>query len=476
MHLRQHLAAKPTPRPQMRISGVLTQTMRLLSLPVDDLLAELNATLGQNPVVEIQPARRCPTCGRTLPTEGPCPYCTALPQDGEPIAFLVDPEDFNSPRPPSNWDGEERADFQEWVAEQVTLAEYVLRQIAPELAPEERPVAAYILTHLDEHGLLSEAPAQVALATRSSLRRVRHVLEIIQQADPPGVGAATPEEAMLAQVRRLREEQEPVPQGVEDALRLGLAWLRPTRLDALARRLQISPAAARRILNFVRDNLTPHPAQLAWGDIHQGKAAPLPTYTRPDIVFSLPEGDAQASLVVEVLAPGLRWRLNRSLSRQVRQGSADREAWEREIQQAEILLKSLRQRHHTLLRLATLLAREQRAFILQGPRHLRPMTRAAVARQLQVHESTVSRAVNGKTALLPNGRLIPLERFFDRSLPAREALKAIVAAEPRPLSDAQLARLLSREMGYPIARRTVTKYRALEGIPPAYLRKHEGRS
>jgi RNA polymerase sigma-54 factor len=99
------------------------------------------------------------------------------------------------------------------------------------------------------------------------------------------------------------------------------------------------------------------------------------------------------------------------------------------------------------------------------------MTRAAIAQELQVHESTISRAVSSKMALLPNGRTIPLSTFFDRSLPVREALKALIAAEDRPLSDAQLAKRLSKEMGYPIARRTITKYRAMEGIPPAYLRR-----
>jgi RNA polymerase sigma-54 factor len=89
---------------------------------------------------------------------------------------------------------------------------------------------------------------------------------------------------------------------------------------------------------------------------------------------------------------------------------------------------------------------------------------------LEVHESTISRAVSGKTLQLPSGRIIPLEKLFDRSLHIRATLRQIIAQEKDPLTDTQLVKLLKRE-GFPIARRTVAKYRAMEGILPANLRQ-----
>ncbi len=112
----------------------------------------------------------------------------------------------------------------------------------------------------------------------------------------------------------------------------------------------------------------------------------------------------------------------------------------------------------------------QREFILKGDAHIKPITRSRLAEELSVHESTVSRAVAGKSVQLPSGKIVPLSQFFDRSLHVRTALKKIVDGEKKPLSDSKLAKLLAKQ-GYNIARRTVAKYRNMEGILPAHLRK-----
>jgi RNA polymerase sigma-54 factor len=112
----------------------------------------------------------------------------------------------------------------------------------------------------------------------------------------------------------------------------------------------------------------------------------------------------------------------------------------------------------------------QREIILHGDERLKPLTRAVLAEELEVHESTISRAVSGKAVQLPNGRIIPLARFFDRSLHIRTVLKNIIDQEKIPLSDSELVELLNRQ-GFSVARRTVAKYRAMEGILPSHLRQ-----
>jgi RNA polymerase sigma-54 factor len=124
-----------------------------------------------------------------------------------------------------------------------------------------------------------------------------------------------------------------------------------------------------------------------------------------------------------------------------------------------------------MIRLMQRLSVLQRAFILYGDSHLRPLTRAELAKELDVHESTISRAVSGKAVQLPNRKIVPLDMFFDRSLHIRAALKLIINQEANPLSDTQIASLLSHQ-GYPVARRTVAKYRSMEGILPAHLRAY----
>ena len=99
------------------------------------------------------------------------------------------------------------------------------------------------------------------------------------------------------------------------------------------------------------------------------------------------------------------------------------------------------------------------------------MTRAQFAKELDVHELTISRAVASKTVQLPNRRIVPLSSFFDRSLNVRTILKDMISHENRPLSDTELAERLAKR-GYVIARRTVAKYRSMEGILPAHLRQN----
>jgi plasmid maintenance system antidote protein VapI len=111
----------------------------------------------------------------------------------------------------------------------------------------------------------------------------------------------------------------------------------------------------------------------------------------------------------------------------------------------------------------------QRDFILFGDGFLQPVTRASLADELDVHESTISRAVSDKSVQLPSGHIIPLARFFDRSLQVRTALKQIIDQETQPYSDTMLVELLNQQ-GYQVARRTVAKYRAMEGILPSHLR------
>ncbi len=145
------------------------------------------------------------------------------------------------------------------------------------------------------------------------------------------------------------------------------------------------------------------------------------------------------------------------------------ELWQADLEQATLLVKCLQQRNHTIVRLMQTLVVIQRDFILNGDAYLRPITRADLADELEVHESTMSRAVSDKAVQLPNRRIVPLSMFFDRSLHVRTALKQLIDQETYTLSDSQIASLLSG-MGYSVARRTVAKYRSIEGILPAHLR------
>jgi RNA polymerase sigma-54 factor len=148
------------------------------------------------------------------------------------------------------------------------------------------------------------------------------------------------------------------------------------------------------------------------------------------------------------------------------------EAWAKHLERASLFVKCMQQRNNTMRQLMRILVSKQRQFILEGDRFLIPITRAALAEEIGVHESTISRAVANKAVALPSGRIIPMSQFFDRSLSVRDRIKEIIQNETAALTDDQIAAKLEKE-GIIIARRTVAKYRSMEGILPARLRKKQ---
>ncbi len=110
-----------------------------------------------------------------------------------------------------------------------------------------------------------------------------------------------------------------------------------------------------------------------------------------------------------------------------------------------------------------------------GDGDLHPTTRVQIALALGLHESTISRAVAGKSVSLPDGRIVPLAKFFDRSLSVRDRVRALIEVETRPLTDDEIALALDTE-GTHVARRTVAKYRKMLGILPANVRGRQARA
>jgi RNA polymerase sigma-54 factor len=446
----------------------LAQTMTLLELTAAELSQKIEAELASNPALELADQIRCPHCHRRLAQPGLCPACSR-PQNAsdQPIVFLSPREDFRSFS--DRLTGEDLPDDNLMVAEE-DLPAYVLRQISTELATEDRQLAAHILTSLDEDGLLTITLFEIARFHHVLLSRVENVLHLIQRCDPVGVGSETPQQALLVQLEVLAETR-PVPPLAFRAVKEGMDLLSRRAYPELARLLSVTTTQAAYIARFISDNLNPFPGRAHWGE---SKASPEsnPTYHNPDVIISCLNQSPETQLVVEIVAPYAgALRINPLFREALAQAPSEKiEQWQAHLEQAGLLIKCIQQRNHTIVRLLQRLVVLQRNFILFGDAHLSPVTRASLANELEVHESTVSRAVSGKAVQLPNGRIVPLSKLFDRSLHIRTALIQIISQETEPLSDTHIADLLVKK-GFPVARRTVAKYRAMEGILPARFRQ-----
>jgi RNA polymerase sigma-54 factor len=459
-----------TQNPSLRplTTAHLAQTMTLLELTSDELRQKIEATLASNPALELLEEPRCPQCRRSLPSSGPCPFCcTPSSSADEPIVFVSPRQDFAPSR--KTLSGEEMPS-EEWTAAVEDLPTYVMRQIAPELEPEDRLLAAHLLTCLNEDGLLGVPLMEIARYQHVPLARVEHVQRLIQRADPLGVGSCSPQEALKVQLEVLAETRT-VPVLAMKVVENGMDLLSRRAYTELSRLLHVPVSQAIKLATFIGENLNPYPARAHWGEFQQS-AERIPVYQEPDIVISRLNSESTSPLIVEVVSPYAgALRVNPLFKQAITQAPADKSTeWQSELDEAVLLVKCLQQRNHTLVRLMRRLATLQRHFILLGDAHLQPITRARLAAELEVHESTISRAVSGKAVQLPNKKIIPLSKWFDRSLNIRTALIQIVAEEEQPLSDTQIAERLE-EQGYMIARRTVAKYRSMEGILPARLRQ-----
>ncbi len=443
----------------------LAQTMSMLVLSNQELRDRVIAELASNPALEIQDERVCPGCKRVLRGTIRCPVCTQKSKYDEPLVFLS-PRDSMRRYPRRSF--EEAPTDQEPAAPE-DLTTYVLRQLAAELQHEDRPLAIYILSSLDDDGFLSDPAPFIAQATRKSIFEVQRVISLISNVDPVGLGTNGPKDALLVQLDQL-ENDSPQRELARLLIEDFFTQLAQKEYESISASLDVSQEDIRSAIVYIQENLNPYPARSNWGSGRNPQPGDPNVYHSPDILITTKEDDKN-HLVVEIFsAIAGNLRVNPMFRKALGKSDDEKtEEWSRHLDRANLFVKCLQQRNNTMRKLMELLVSQQHDFILEGARHLEPMTRAHVAEEIGVHESTISRAVAHKSVALPDGRIIPLAKFFDRSLSIRDRIKEIVRNEAKPLTDDQIASVLGDE-GVKIARRTVAKYRAIEGILPARLR------
>jgi RNA polymerase sigma-54 factor len=466
MKLHQVIAQRPTVTPQL----VMART--LLQLSSTELELAISQELAENPALELVEipggeAPRCPKCGRAL-RGAACPSCErSKPQQYDaPLEYggTDDRDDDGTPRLSSN----------------TTLAEHLLRQVQLSLPPQDMLVATHLVESLDGHGFLNCDIDAVASQFDTDRTRVENVISTIQESGPVGIAAKDARECLLIQLKHLRS------QGIEHPLAHALVgdhWeaLSEQPLAKVASAAGATAEQVRAALEFIKDNLNPFPAHANWAALHESPPQQEAVYPQPDVIIRNGESPSQALGKYEIELPGARsYRLHISSSfREVMETSKagkvaftaqDVEEWKAFYARAQMFIKGVERRWQTLDRVAHHLIDLQRDFLTHGAKHLKPLTRAQLADMMNLHESTISRAVAGKYAQLPSGRIVPLAQFFDSAAPLKEVLRELIAQESQPLSDRQLVERLAQQ-GHHVARRTVAKYREALHIPPSSIRR-----
>jgi RNA polymerase sigma-54 factor len=352
----------------------------------------------------------------------------------------------------------------------VDLPTYVLKQAASDLKVEDRLMAAYILNHLNEDGFLTITPVEVARYHHRLPGEVEEIIELLKRCDPVGVCSSNPAEAMLAQIDSLAERVE-IPALTKEVISGYLPKLSQHHFTEIARALKSSSQQIQLVANFISENLNPYPGRSHWGDVRNPNASGSEVFHQPDVLIYYLNDKPGNPLVVEIILP-VRGTLKvnqlfKESAKSVDSEHADQ--WKADIEKASLLIKCIQQRSNAIKLLMEKLVVIQRGYIIGGDKNMVSLTRAKIAEGLGLHESTISRAVSDKTIQLPNKKIVPMSIFFDRSLALRTVIKEMIEEENQPMSDSEIKEKLE-EQGISIARRTVAKYRSMEGILPAHLR------
>lgn len=331
-----------------------------------------------------------------------------------------------------------------------------------ELEPKLASCAAFLTRCLNQNGWLDEDLSLLAEERNQPLRRMERALGVIQSLEPAGIGARSLSECLCLQLKR----QMPVDQL---ALRIAaeqLESLAKKQYTLIARALGVSQEDVRRAAGVIR-SLEPRPGAAFAPDeqVH---------FIRPDItVTAFPDHFELASN--EHFLPSLS--ISPYYSRLLKESDEEEVIvyLSEKVRQARWTIRAIEQRRSTLLACSQCIVERQEDFFRKGPGHLAPLSMADVARQIGVHESTVSRAVRDKYLQCSMG-VFPMRHFFNRKLGegetvsspdvAKALLKRLIAQEDKykPLSDQKLCERMVAQ-GCALSRRAVAKYRYELGIP-----------
>jgi RNA polymerase sigma-54 factor len=480
---------------RMILAPRMIQSMEILQLPIMALQERIEQELQENPVLELTDPEEAQTrSAEDEDDEAPAAKAEEAPDpDGELVidehteldfnrleALNKDWEDhFNEEHRPSRSGMEEEGDrkhdaMQNMAARPQSLHEYLTEQL-PYLDDDDQhaELLKYVISYIDENGYLTTPLAEVAAASDRPVTadEVEEALLQIQKLDPPGVGARDLRECLLLQL----QPETPCREILRVLILNHLEDIQHNRLPVIQRKSGYDLATIKKAIEALR-HLNPKPGARFSSDNTQ--------YVVPDIVVERSErGDYEVRLV-EDWTPNLH--ISRSYIEMYRDKGADPRAKEylkRKIQAAQWLMDSIEQRRSTLERVTRAIIQHQRSFLDKGPEHIEPLKMQQIADLVGVHVTTVSRAVDDKWVQTPRG-VFPLKRFFGGGTKndltgedvAWETIKnkllELIGAEDKsnPLSDEDLVARLN-EAGYPVARRTVTKYRKMLDIPSSRQRK-----
>ena len=430
---------------QQLLSPHMQQGLQLLQAPMMELRQLVSQELIANPMLE-EEISNTPETSTSSEKE---------------LSLYEDPHDAE----------ERRRYFLESQSSVETLAEALLAQSAG-FSKKDQPIIECIIGNLDAAGYLETSNAEMATALGVSEKRVEETIAKIQQLDPPGIAARDLKECLLLQLERKGKGNSLASRIVKHYL----PELGRHHYEEIATALRVSLEDILQAHKIIA-TLEPHPGR-AYGPVENQDVI-------SDIIVL---ADANNFIVRPNEEALPRLRLNdhykEFLSTEVENKELHNYLREK-IRHGKQFLTHVEQRQKTLLAVAREIVKRQHAFFETG--ELTPLTMAEVAESLDLHPTTIGRAISGKYMETPRG-LFPWKYFFTAGLQKedgtsisndsiKQALQQLIAQENKqhPLSDQEIVEQLEAQ-GISVARRTIANYREQLKILPKNLRRERRRN
>lgn len=330
-----------------------------------------------------------------------------------------------------------------------------------------RQLVLYLVEYIDLNGFLKISLEEAAEKTGGSAIQLLDALTLIQQLDPAGVGARNLQECLMLQTER----DNAAPHLAYVVLEEMFEELVDRKWEKIAKNFDISLSDVQEIFDYIQ-NLTPTPGAI------YGTTEGL--FIIPDLTVKIDDQELKV-LSNRKSVPEIKFqqnyfeRMEKSQDPEVLKYLKDKQ------QDYEWLKKTIQQRGDTIYRVGKTIVSHQKDFFLDKGRPLKPLTLKDISEELEIHESTVSRAVNGKYLETVFG-VFELKSFFSKKIgensnessanDAKRLLQQLVDQEDKakPLSDQKLTELME-DKGIMLSRRTVAKYRDALNIAGSSKRK-----
>lgn len=455
---------KLTPQQQLAIS--------ILPYTTQQLLQTVRQAVEENPVLEYTENIEISSGN---PTEDVLAKETSAGSDMPPDAFDdADFEERSSGKSMDSDDDKRRKYMFDSLTSQKSLQDMLVEQlndvVSEDDAPELYRACMEVLGNIDDKGWLCASDEEIAAGANVDADTVEKAVNIIRAFEPAGIGGRSLREVLMLQLERKNEKGsiawDILDRFYEDILH--------NRIPQIAKGVDADVSEVQDAIQHIRE-LVFYPGQEL--------ASTGANAVYPDVNILYNENKELEVSLVEYAYPSVSISEKyEQMVKDVKQKPEVKEYLKSYIDKGNALISSLEYRKSTIENIATAILKLQRPFFEQGPEALKPMTLKTIAEEIGVHESTVSRASANKYMRTPFG-LFPFSHFFSSAVSTsgegdvssravRLKIVDYVKHEnpQKPLSDQKITEMLAAE-GYNVARRTVAKYRELEGIQGTSLRK-----